>query len=75
MERPPSRPEGERHPTLDTFERVLNHGVMVDVERRRGSRVDADAETALALIDVDAGSQASTHPIFLNETWKVGRED
>ena len=69
MDRPPSRPEGERHPTLDTFERVLNHGVIVDVERRRRSRVDADAETALAL--VDAGSQASTHSIFLDDTWKA----
>jgi hypothetical protein len=73
MDRPPSRPEGERHPTLDTFERVLNHGVIVDVERRRRSRVDADAKTALAL--VDAGSQASTHSIFLDDTWKAWRED
>jgi hypothetical protein len=75
MDRPPSRPEGERHPTLDTFERVLNHGVIVDVERRRRSRVDADAKTALALVDVDAGSQASTHSIFLDDTWKTWRED
>ena len=73
MDRSRSLFEGERHPTLDTFERVLNHGVIVDVERRRASRVDAEAMTALALVGLEAG--AATHPIFLGETWKVWRED
>ena len=73
MDRSRATLEGERHPTLDTFERVLNHGVIVDVERRRGSRVDAEAITALALVGLEAG--AATHPIFRGETWKLWRED
>jgi hypothetical protein len=68
MKRPPSSPDSERHPALDTFERVLNHGVIVD----------RTANHRLAALDAmgadDAFGVESTHPLLFGETWWKPRE-
>jgi hypothetical protein len=63
MKRPPSSPDSERHPALDTFERVLNNGVIVDrASNHRLAALDAIGE-------FDAIGVESTHPLFVGETW------
>jgi len=55
--------ENERHPALDTFERVLNNGVIVDrgsdERRRAGHRTAAPAFSGV--------DRASTYPFFFSE--------
>ena len=63
MKRPPSSLDSERHPTLDTFERVLNNGVIVD--RTSNPRLSA----LEAISAFDAFGLESTHPLLLGETW------
>ena len=62
----------ERHPTLDTFERVLNKGVIVN--RSSGERPRAaDPMKPLDFFGADWGGSA--HPLFFGETWKTKRDD
>jgi hypothetical protein len=69
MTRPRSLPE-ERHPTLETFERVLNNGVMViQLPKELQEEPPDDVEKS------DDESHGSTHPLFFGETWKVSPSD
>ena len=56
--------ERDRHPTLETFERVLSKGVMVErgpADRRRGLW-DSSSVAGVALLEFEGNT--STHRMF-----------